>query len=332
MRLLLLFFLLFSTLYAQLFPNLGVQRAGISALTFLKINISPRSAALGENTVTLNPDGYAWFTNPAAASLIYQGPAFAISHTFWFVAIQYAFASGIIPLKNDAAIGGYVAGLSSGKMEKRTVFQPQGTGEYFYATYVTAAFAYSKKLSDRFSYGLALKYINETLDQFVAHTAVMDVGFLYRLSFKDIRFGVMLYNFGPNSRLRPKKEVNLPLRQNPITLESFPPPTLFALGFSITPWKKDKSALRLFAQLNHPNDNPESYHIGLEYMHRSVLFFRVGYKINVADQPYPVAGMGIKTRIGRHPLFIDYGFMPHRYLGSVHRVGAYLQMNLEKRQ
>ena len=67
-------YILFSILFtgglaqAQILPNLGGQRAGISALTFLKNDVSPRSIALGGANLTLSTDGMAAFHNPALMS------------------------------------------------------------------------------------------------------------------------------------------------------------------------------------------------------------------------------------------------------------------------
>ncbi len=46
-----------------------------------------------------------------------------------------------------------VGGINSGPMEVRTTFQPDGTGEFFYAIYLMGALSYSKQLTDQFSSG-----------------------------------------------------------------------------------------------------------------------------------------------------------------------------------
>ena len=76
-----LFFFGMSLAQAQLFPNLGGQRAGISALTFLKMEVSPRAAGLAGANVVLSGDGYSAFVNPATADEI-SGLSVAASNTF----------------------------------------------------------------------------------------------------------------------------------------------------------------------------------------------------------------------------------------------------------
>ena len=50
---------------AQLVPNLGGQRAGISAFQFLKIGVGARGVAMGESFVAVANDASALFWNPA---------------------------------------------------------------------------------------------------------------------------------------------------------------------------------------------------------------------------------------------------------------------------
>ena len=85
------------------------------------------------------------------------------------------------------------------------------------------------------------------------------------------------------------------------------------------------------AQLNQPNDNSANIRLGGEYAFHELFFFRAGYKINVDDQPWPTTGIGIRTRLGRHPVRLNYGVDPMPYLGIQHRIGLSLQVNSASR-
>ena len=214
-------------------------------------------------------------------------------------------------------------------MEVRTEFQPDGTGEYFYATYLTAGLTYAKELTDRFSYGLTAKYVHERLADFSANTAVADLGFLYKTDYKDLRFAVVVQNFGVNSTLKGNFDKDSTFTVNAPSLESYPAPTIFKLGISIVPWRNEAEdqSLTTSLQLNHPNDNAENLRLGVEYTYHELIFLRAGYKLNVKDQNYPTAGLGLRMRVGRHPLLFDYGYEPMRYLGAVHRIGLSFTLN-----
>lgn len=308
----------FGSAKAQLIPRLGGQRAGISALTFLKIDVSPRSAAMASANLCLDGDAYSTYTNPAGMADV-DDLSFAAANTFWAAGINHAFLSSVIPTK-AGQFGVSITSLTTGKMLRRTEFQPDGTGEYFYASNTAVGFSYSKSLTDMFSYGVTLKYVNESLAEFTAHTAVVDLGFLYRTDFKDLKFAVVLQSFGLNSRLNGTYEPS-GINPQPIVLESYPAPTLFKMGVSMVPYRTEEMSLTTTLQLNHPNDNAENIRIGAEFEYRKLIFFRAGYKINVKDQVFPTFGAGLQMRIGGNPLKFDYGVDPTRYLGWMHRVG-----------
>jgi hypothetical protein len=313
---------------AQLFPALGGQRVGISALTFLKIDTSPRSAGLAGASLCAPGDAYSVSVNPGAITDL-QHAAFGLSHTFWAADINYSFASAIFPTKNQGVWAGSVSTLNSGAMPVRTVFQPGGTGEVFYVNYYTAGLTYARQPTDQFSFGVTGKYVHEQIAEFQANTGLLDLGFMYRTDFRGLRFGVVVQNFGPNSRLRGELKTDSVFQQNTPALDAYPAPTVFLLGISINIWENETGDQRLtgLLQLNHPNDNAENIRMGLEYDYKDLLFLRAGYRINVEDQPFPAFGMGIRARVGRHPLRFDYAADPLKYLGLMHRVGIGFYMN-----
>jgi hypothetical protein len=314
---------------AQLLPRLGGQRAGISALTFLKIDVSPRSAGMAGANVAIIGDGYATNTNPAGLADVDKF-TLAASNTFWPAGINLAYFSAVKPTK-IGVFGLSATSLTTGMMERRTEFQPDGTGQYFAASNTAIGLTYSQKLTDFFSYGVTLKYVNETLAEYSAHTGVVDLGFLYRTGWKDLNFAVAMQSFGTNSKLKGSYQPD-GLNSKPVVLGSYPAPTLFKLGISMVPWKTETMSLTTIVQLNHPNDNAENIRIGVEYEYRKLLYLRAGYKINVDDEKYPTGGLGLRARIGKHALMIDYAVDPTRYLGWIHRVGMSFALNKTKKE
>jgi len=316
---------------AQLFPNLGGQRAGISALSFLKSDISPRSIALSGSNISLNADGFSIYHNPAALADISEVTINASDYIFG-QGIHQTFIAASLPRKNSSAFGLSVNALNSGVMEVRTEFQPDGTGELFYVSNIASGLTYSKQLSEMFSLGLSLKYVYEQIAEYKNHTACVDVGFLYKTDFKDLKFAVLVQNFGGNSDL---KGSFLPVtfnRDSSISLDKFTVPTIFKMGASIIPYKTENQHLLLSFQLDHPNDNAENIRFGAEYDFKHFLFLRAGYKINVTGQKRPSFGVGYRTRIGYHPLYINYGVNPTNYLGMQHVVGLSFHINKNRQQ
>lgn len=321
-----------SKLAAQLIPNFGAQRAGLSTLSFLKNDISPRSAAVGGASIANTADGYSVYVNPAAVSDITSFNATISNYTVG-AGIQQSYASVIIPRKNK--LGGFgisLNTLNSGAMDVRTEFQPEGTGEKFYVTNIAAGITYSQKLSDMFSVGATIKYIYEQIYDYNNSTLAADVSFLYYTDFKDLKFAVMVQNFGGNSSISGGEIKNSFNRTDPIDPENYTVPSVFKLGASIVPWKTEKQSLLIAMQLNHPNDNAENYRLGFEYEYLKLLFIRTGLKVNLEGQKYPTFGFGLRHRVGGHPLQLDYAANPTEFLGVLHTLGLSLTLNNDKRE
>lgn len=305
----------------QVFPSLGGQRAGISALTFLKVDVNPRSAALGGASLCLTGDAYSPATNPAALAEA-EGTTAAVATSRWMGGVNFGYASVGKTMK-FGSLALSAQGFSSGAMEVRTEFQPNGTGEVFYASGAKVAATYSKRLTDMFSYGVTAGLVYESLNQMKAYTPVVDLAFLYQTDFRDLRFAVMLQNFGPNTSLRGTVPQDSVFPGRTRSIDQYPAPTVFRLGLSATAWEDTVSNQKLTAnlQLSHPNDNAESLHFGLEYAWKNLLMLRAGYKLGVKDQSYPTAGVGLRTRMGGSQMRIDYAFEPFTYTGVSHRLG-----------
>ena len=133
---------------AQVLPNLGGQRAGLATFSFLKNDMNPRSAALGGASVAINSAGYATFSNPAFAADL-KGINTTFSNYLVGAGVYQGYLSVVYPDANNvAAYGLSVNFLTSGAMEVRTEFQPDGTGQEIQASTVGVGFTYSKRLSD----------------------------------------------------------------------------------------------------------------------------------------------------------------------------------------
>jgi len=319
------------SLKAQLIPNFGGQRAGLSTLSFLKNDINPRSAAMSGASVALDSDPFALYTNPAAAAELRSATA-AVSNFTVGAGIQQSFASVTIPRKSrEASYGISLNMLNSGAMDVRTEFQPGGTGEKFYVTNLAAGFTYSQKLSDMFAAGVTLKYIYEQVSDFTNSTAAADVSFLYNTDYKDLKFAVMVRNFGGSSAIDGGELITNFNRGGTYDADNYTVPTVFSLGATMVPWKEEQQSLLVSMQLNHPNDNAENYRLGLEYEYLKLLFLRAGYMLNVDGQSLPTFGLGIRHRFFGYPMHISYAANPTDFLGIQHTVGFTFTFNQEGR-
>jgi long-subunit fatty acid transport protein len=96
--LIILFLLAFQSIsFAQLFPTLGGQRAGISTLQFLKIGVGGRATAMGDAFIAVADDASSLYWNPAGLSQSMENQIF-FSHNEWVVDIQHEFAGAVYHL------------------------------------------------------------------------------------------------------------------------------------------------------------------------------------------------------------------------------------------
>lgn len=315
---------------AQILPNFGGQRAGLSTLSFLKNDLNPRSSGMSGASIANKVDAYSASSNPAALATLTEN-SLGISHLLVGAGIQQSFLSYNHQLKNDAFLGLTVNSLNSGDMMVRTEFQPDGTGQYFSMSQNAVKATYATRLSKMFSLGIGLSYIYETMQSYDNSTAAIDLGFLYQTDFKNLRFAVVVQNFGGSSAISGSSIQVDYNRNGELELGRYSLPTVFKMGFAIDAYKKDKHLIVGSLQLNNPNDNAENIRIGAEYQYSELIQIQTGYKLSVKGQSYPSLGIGYKSKLGVHPLHVNYAMNPTNYMGSQHIFGIQLSFNKMER-
>jgi hypothetical protein len=306
--------------YAQLFPVLGGQRVGISTAQFLKIGVGARAVALGDAFVALSNDASALYWNPAGL-VQFQDNQVIFSHNQWIADISHDFLGGVYHLDETNSFGLAVTSLSMQKMKVTTEFAPSGTGEYFSFGDLSFAFTYSRRMTDQFSFGGTIRYIEETLDKLKMRGFMIDLGTYYWTGLGTSRFAVSVSNFG--NQLAPDGEVVVFGKRTKSDWQAFSPPTIFRIGFAIEPYQNEDHILTTSLQLNHPNDNSENVSTGFEYSWRKTFYLRGGYKFNVEEQDFTL-GTGIDIPVSIADLKLDYAYSHFQRLGSAHRFSVIL--------
>jgi long-subunit fatty acid transport protein len=309
-----------SAAYAQLFPVLGGQRAGISTAQFLKIGVGGRASAMGDAFVAVANDASALYWNPAGL-VQFSNNQVIFSHNQWVVDISHDFLGAVYHLDPTNAFGVSITSVTMEDMPVTTEFAPTGTGEFFGYSDLAIAVTYSRKMTDQFSFGGTVKYMEETLDKLKMRGVMIDLGTYYWTGLGSTRFAVTVSNFGNN--LAPDGEVVLVGKGNKSDWQSFSPPTVFRIGFAFEPYQNDEHMVTTSIQLNHPNDNSENVSLGAEYKWHSLLYLRGGYKFNVDEQNYSF-GAGVNVPISFAEFTLDYAFANFAKLGSAHRFSIIL--------
>ncbi len=308
------------TVKAQLFPVLGGQRAGISTAQFLKIGVGGRATAMGDAFVAVANDASALYWNPAGL-VQFQENQVIFSHNSWVVDINHEFLGAVYHLDETNSFGISVTALTMQDMKVTTEFAPFGTGEYFGFSDFGIGITYSRKMTDQFSFGGTVRYIEETLDKLKMRGIMIDLGTFYWTGLGSTRFAVAVSNFG--NQLAPDGEVVLVGKRKKSDWQSFSPPTMFRIGFAFEPIENEEHKLTASFQLNHPNDNSENVVSGLEYSWNRMLYLRGGYKLNVDEQTFSF-GAGINFPISFANFNLDYAYSQFERLGSAHRFSIIL--------
>ena len=304
-----------SEIKPQLFPVLGEQRAGISTAQFLKIGVGGRATAMGDAFIAIANDVSALYWNPAGLTQFSENQVM-FAHNQWVVDINHDFIGGVYHLDDENTFGVSLTSLSMDEMKVTTEYAPFGTGEYFGFSDLAIALSYSKKMTDQFSFGGTVRYIEESLDKLKMRGIMIDLGTYYRTGLGSTRFAVTVTNFGND--LAPDGEVVLVGNRTNSEWQSFSPPTMFRIGFALEPYENDEHRVTTSIQLNHPNDNSENVSLGVEYVWNKMFFARGGYKINVDEQDFSF-GAGVNIPVSIANVSVDYAYANFTRLGSAHR-------------
>ncbi len=316
--------------WGQLVPNLGGQRAGISAFQFLKLGVGARGEAMGESFVAVANDASALYWNPAGL-VQFTGDQVLVSHTDYVVDIKHDFLGAVHHLSETDAIGIAASSLHMADMEITTETQPFGTGRYFSFGDVSLALTYARKMTDQFSFGATVRYVEETLDILKMRSVMIDLGTYYWTGIGNSRFAVVIANFGAD--VAPKGTVTQLSGEQVSTFQSFSLPTVFKLGFAMDPVLTDNERLTTSVQLTHPNDNAENVRVGAEFGWQNTFFLRGGVKRTIgqrllgpdetSEEDFTL-GAGVRLALPVSTVSADYAFSNYNRLGSVHRISLTL--------
>jgi hypothetical protein len=326
-------FVLILVFYSAAFAG-GFSKVGTAAAQFLKIGVGARSAALGGTFAAINNDVDALYWNPAGIASIDEA-SISVSHTTWIAEISHNFAGVVIPIGSQEAIGLSAIGLTAPEQEITTVENPGGTGIYYKVGDYAFGVSYARNLTDRFAFGVTVKYIQQNLYNETASGFALDLGTSMKTGFYGMTIAMAASNFGTNLKLEgtdliSTADINKSLSgdYNPssnLTTEEYPLPLNFRVGVALNIVGTDegiivtdKHRFTLAVDGNHPNDNNERANIGSEYSYDETFFLRAGYKINYDIEKWSF-GAGIKTSIAGKLISVDYALADYNDFGTVSR-------------
>ncbi|HIA80415.1 MAG TPA: PorV/PorQ family protein [Candidatus Marinimicrobia bacterium] len=303
-----------------------------TAGSFLGIGAGARSLSLGGAFVSIANDVSALYWNPAGIVNI-ERPSVHVFHSPWLVETNYYYGGAVLPMGKTGTLGFAYTAVTMDEMMVRTVQRPEGTGERFSVSNLAMGITYSKRLTDRFSFGVQTKLVQEKIWQMTAKGIVVDIGSLF-LTSSGMRIGMSISNFGGkigldgfNTLVDYDVDKNIYGNNDRIDAHldaaKWPLPLIFRFGVSKDFRFSGNQKITVATDGIHPNNNVEYVNAGLEYNYSDLVFLRLGHSnlfMEEAEQGLTY-GVGLNYKIPRGPrLQIDYVF---RSFGVFQNVSGY---------
>lgn len=312
---------------------LAQSKTGTTTGQFLLIEPSARVAGMGNAGVSLLGGLDAAYYNPAAAATE-ERIGILFSHSVWLADISHEYVAAVFPVGAwGGAIQATVTSLNSGDIAVRTVDQPLGTGQNYQVSDLAIGFGYARRITDRFSAGARVSYVQETIWNSTLRTATLDFGTIFAVSEDGLRIGASLSHFGVRGRYD-GRDLHITYDNTPtvhgdngalpgeVFTDQFPVPVLFRVGLGMPVVLRNTGRLMFVADAFHPSDNTESVSMGTEFEYKDMAALRLGYQnLFLEDSEVGLtAGGGIRGDIQDHTYRLDYAWADHGRLGSTHRV------------
>jgi hypothetical protein len=287
---------------------------------------------MGNAGATIYNEIQAAYYNPAAIGH-FQGSGVQFTHSPWIADITYDFAGVAVGLGEVGNLYASVTSLNSGEIDVRTVEQPLGTGERYTVSDIAVGLGYGRQISDRFSVGVQVTYLTETIWHSSMSAFSLNVGTLYRISEDGLHIGASISNFGTRAKFD-GRDLRIQYDQNPnvygdngslpgeLFTESYTLPILFRVGIGIPLKVGEDNRIQLVVDAFHPSDNTESMSLGAEWMFQNAVAVRAGYQ-NLFQQDSETGltlGAGLQHQMDDYRLNFDYGWADHGRLEQTHRL------------
>ncbi len=307
------------------------SKVGTTIGQFLLIEPSARVAGMGNAGVTLLSGLDGAYYNPASAAHV-DRYELAFTHADWFAGIRYDYAAFAMPLGRWG--NGYVSvtSLGSGDIEVRTVAQPLGTGLLYSVNDVAIGVGYARDITDRFSVGTQITWLQETIWNSSASAATVSIGTLFRISDNGLHIGSSLSNFGTQTRFD-GRDLRILYDNDPTRYgdngalpglrytDTFSLPALFRVGLGLPLRINAAQTLNMAVDAYHPSDNAESVSMGAEWAYRDLVALRAGYQnLFLTDSETGLTlGAGVGGRLDEYRYRLNYAWADQGRLGSSQR-------------
>ncbi len=308
-----------------------VDYSGTSAANFLKIGVGARQVALGDAASAVVSDASALFWNPAAITRIKGHGGVTLVTMDWLVDSRLSYGAVTLNMANIGSFGFDIQYLDYGKVEETTVYDQNGTGRFFGASDMAVGLTFARRLTDRFAFGVKVKYIREQLANASASAFGFDMGAIFRTTFfhNNLWLAATLTNFGSKMKFGgPDLSViytipgNPANKQVPAVLETLEWELPLAFRFGVANYfiRNERLSWLVAYDVYDSRDFRVRHNLGTEVGYLHALFLRAGYKFNYDEVSYTLgAGLNLQAYVN-FPLQFDYSFTNYGPFGGLHQL------------
>ncbi|PKL90029.1 MAG: hypothetical protein CVV23_01430 [Ignavibacteriae bacterium HGW-Ignavibacteriae-2] len=285
---------------------------------FLRLDPSPRAAALAGSYVANTDDPNVVFYNPAGIVSLEENPI-SLSYFKHLVDINSA---SIAYSQNFESIGRFAAGIQYINYGSFTKSNELGErlGE-FNASEIAILVGYGGALDENFHYGANVKFIYSGIEEYYSTGMAVDLGMQYLWLEQGWNFGISIQNLGSQIKTYFSAREDLPLNVQ--------------IGFSK---KLQHMPFEFFFAFNKLNQDEGGFSerfsnitAGGEFRLSNVIRLRLGYdnekrKELKVGTTAGLAGFNLGLGIITNGYNIDYSFSSLGSIGAMHRFGITTQI------
>jgi hypothetical protein len=315
------------------------DKSGTSAGSELLIPVGARNTAMAGAATATASGVEAIYWNPAGLPRTTRGTEAMFSHMEYFADIGVEYFAVATSFEGFGSIGVSLKTLSFGDLEITTATAPDGTGQFYSPTYVTAGLTYGLLLTDRISVGVTVNLVTERIDRVEASAVAFDFGVQYSnfANVGGLTIAVAARNIGSSMQFTGSgllidanaTDLRRPASFYQVQAQEDELPSVIELGLAYSTAIADQNTLLFSGVFQNNNLSEDEYKLGVEYNYNDLFFVRGGYTFSneYIEDAYPyglTAGAGIKYAFGGIEVGVDYAYRDMQFFSGNHTIALRL--------
>jgi hypothetical protein len=275
------------------------ETGGKIGLSYLKIGVDARAAAMGDAYTAVANDASATYWNPAGLARSGKN-SIILMHNSWIQDVNQEFAAiQFVNGTHNIAVSLNMISVTGIELRDETATEIPIGDTHALNTYL--GLAYATEIFGNWQFGLQVKYLYEKYYLYSTDGFALDLGLKKEDILQDLSWGLIIQNIGKMSALK-EEATRLPLN--------------LRTGFSYQlPLQLLENRPLIAADANYVVDDVTIFNFGVEVPLVNYADLRLGYVFGRESQSI-TAGFGLNYGI----FHIAYAFVPYSYdLGNSHR-------------